>query len=133
MCLFGLELNAQNEKIIKQLEFSGNINLTNNGFSFIPLFSLGKPAATINLSVTGKRFSFDPQLRFDLDGMKPWSLLFGWNYKLVKKNRLLLRVGTSFPVYAFTNLNYIRNSEEVNILTPQRFIILNRPELAPFF
>ena len=125
LCLFGLELNAQNEKIIKQLEFSGNINLTNNGFSFIPLFSLGKPATTINLSVTGKRFSFDPQLRFDLDGMKPWSLLFGWNYKLVKKNRLLLRVGTSFPVYAFTNLNYIRNSEEVNILTPQRFIILN--------
>ena len=46
----------------------------------IPLFSL-ENHKTVNLSVTGKRFSFDPQLRFDLDGLKPWSLLFGWNYK----------------------------------------------------
>ena len=57
--------------------------------------------------------------------MRPWSFLFGWNYKLIKKNRFLLRIGTSFPVYAFTSLNYLRNSESVDILTPQRFFILN--------
>ena len=36
----------------------------------------------------------------------------------------MLGVGTSF-VYAFTKLNYTRNFESVDILTPQRFFILN--------
>ena len=52
------------------------------------LFSLGNLATTINLSVGGKRLSFDPQFRFDLDGMRPWSFLFIWHYKLIKKENL---------------------------------------------
>jgi hypothetical protein len=39
-------IQAQDGSNIKELVFSGKINLTNNGFSFIPLFSLGKPAST---------------------------------------------------------------------------------------
>ena len=78
-----LSVNAQDKDSSKTLFFAGNINLTNNGFSFIPLFSLGKPATTVNLSVGGKRLSFDSQLRFDLDGMRPWSFLFGWSNRLI--------------------------------------------------
>ena len=120
---FWLDLSAQDQSDSKKLLFSGKINLTNNGFSFIPLFSLGKPATTVNLSVGGKRFSFDPQFRFDLDGMKPWSFLFIWHYKLIKKERFQVRLGSYFPAYAFTKLDYTRNSRSVQVLTPQRFFI----------
>ena len=85
--LFVNLIEAQDGSNDKEIVISGKINLTNNGFSFIPLFSLGKPATTINLSVGGKRLSFDPQFRFDLDGMRPWSFLFIWHYKLIKKER----------------------------------------------
>ena len=121
--LFANFIEAQDESNEKEIFISGQINLTNNGFSFIPLFSLGKPATTINLSVGGKRLSFDPQFRFDLDGMRPWSFLFIWHYKLIKKERFQLRLGSYFPAYAFTELDYSRNSRSVKILTPQRFFI----------
>ena len=116
-------IQAQDGSNNEELVFSGKINLTNNGFSFIPLFSLGKPATTVNLSVGGKRLSFDPQFRFDLDGMRPWSFLFIWHYKLIKKERFQLRLGSYFPAYAFTKLDYSRNLRSVEILTPQRFFI----------
>ena len=121
--LFVNLIEAQDGSNDKEIVISGKINLTNNGFSFIPLFSLGKPATTINLSVGGKRLSFDPQFRFDLDGMQPWSFLFIWHYKLIKKERFQLRLGSYFPAYAFTELDYSRNSRSVKILTPQRFFI----------
>ena len=121
--LFVNLIEAQDGSNDKEIVISGKINLTNNGFSFIPLFSLGKPATTINLSVGGKRLSFDPQFRFDLDGMRPWSFLFIWHYKLIKKERFQLRLGSYFPAYSFTELDYSRNSRSVKILTPQRFFI----------
>jgi hypothetical protein len=55
--------------------FNGNISITNNGFSSIPTFSLGKPATIADLSIGGKKISFDPQFRFDLNGLKPWSFI----------------------------------------------------------
>ena len=120
-----LSVNAQDKNNSKTLFFAGNINLTNNGFSFIPLFSLGKPATTVNLSVGGKRLSFDSQLRFDLDGMRPWSFLFGWNYRLVQNKKFNLRLGSFFPAYAFNNIEYTIQSININVLTPQRYFIWN--------
>ncbi len=61
--------------------FSGTISVTNNGLSFIPTFSLGKPASIINLSVGSDKFCFEPELRFDLDA-RPWSFLFWFRYKM---------------------------------------------------
>ena len=37
--------------------FSGAVTLTNNGISFIPTFSLGKPAAIFDMSV-GRRLIY---------------------------------------------------------------------------
>jgi hypothetical protein len=53
---------------------NGAVTVTNNGISLIPTFTLGKPAVIFDLSI-GKRVSFDPQLRFALEG-KPWSFVF---------------------------------------------------------
>ena len=60
--------------------FSGAVSVTNNGISFVPTFSLDKPAAIFNLSMGKNRFSFEPDLRFSLAG-KPWSFLFWGRYK----------------------------------------------------
>ncbi len=120
-----ISASAQDKDSSKTLFIAGNINLTNNGFSFIPLFSLGKPATTFNLSLGGKRLSFDSQLRFDLDGMRPWSFLFGWSYRLIQNKKFNVRLGSFFPAYAFNNLEYTRQSNNINVLTPQRYFIWN--------
>jgi hypothetical protein len=66
-----LIVSSQSPEITKlPSHFNGAITVTNNGISFIPTFSLGKPAVIFDFSV-GQRLSFDPQLRFALEG-KPW-------------------------------------------------------------
>ncbi len=44
--------------------FGGAVTITNNGISFIPNFTLGKPAAIFDLSVGKRNLSFEPQFRF---------------------------------------------------------------------
>lgn len=110
------------------IDFRGSVSVTNNGFSFIPTSSLGKPATIIELSVGGKRMSFDPQFRFDLDGLKPWSLIFIWRYKLIQTERFQLKPGIHLPAIAFRT----RTIEETNGLEheevfSQRFLT---PELT---
>lgn len=58
--------------------FNGDVSITNNGFSFVPTFNLGKPAAAFNLYTGTTRFTFEPQFQFDLDGMRPWSFVGFW-------------------------------------------------------
>ena len=50
----------------KITHFSGSVSVTNNGLSLVPTFSLGEPAALVNLSIGGKKFSFEPDMRFAL-------------------------------------------------------------------
>ena len=50
-----------------ELNFKGTVSATNNGFSLVPTFSLGKPAIITSFSVSGKRrFSFEPQFFYSL-------------------------------------------------------------------
>ncbi len=79
--------------------FRGNISVTNNGLSLIPAFSLNRPAAIFELSLGGERLSFDPEMRFALDG-DPWSFILWWRYKLVKSKKFNLHVG-AHPAYIF--------------------------------
>ncbi len=116
LTLFCLSLygsQAQSTDTLKTYHFDGSVEVTNNGFSFIPTFSLGKPATIANFNMGGDRFTFEPQFRFDLDGMRPWSILGFWRYKIIKRETFMLRVGTQFPALAFTyeaaqsgNVNY---------------------------
>jgi len=73
--------------------FSGSISVTNTGLSLVPTFSLGKAAALVNLSIGGKKFSFEPDMRFALEG-RPWSFLFWTRYKLLKTEKFAITVGT---------------------------------------
>ncbi|MEI6274995.1 MAG: hypothetical protein WCP08_03345 [Prolixibacteraceae bacterium] len=94
--LLCLTLNAFSQKTESTgtpMNISGAASVTNNGISFIPTFSLGKPAAIFDLSVGNDRLSFDPQFRFSLEG-KPWSFIFWGRYKLLKDNKFTLNLGT---------------------------------------
>jgi len=71
--------------------FGGAVLLTNNGISLIPTFSLNKPAVLFYLSMGKGRLSFEPDLRFSMEG-KPWSFLFWWRYR-VRADKFLVSIG----------------------------------------
>ncbi len=80
--------------------FGGAVTITTKGISIVPNLTLGKPAVIFDFTV-GKRFSFEPQLRFALEG-KPWSFLFWWRYKLIQTDKFRLSIG-AHPALAFRN------------------------------
>jgi hypothetical protein len=91
----------------KIVNFRGAASITNNGFSFIPAFSLGKPATVFNFNINGgKRFSFEPEFRFALKDGRPWSFIFIWRYKLINQKRFQATVGSHFPSVPFRVLAY---------------------------
>ena len=104
---------------------NGAITATNNGISFIPTFSLGKPAVIFDLSI-GKRLSFDPQFRFALEG-KPWSFLFWWRYKLITNDKFRLTVG-AHPALSFKTLVITTENGTKEFINVQRYLA---GELSP--
>lgn len=113
--------NAQTpETNLRELGVRGNISVTNNGFSNIPSFSLGKPATVINLSAAGKRLSFEPELRFSLEG-KPWSFLFWGRYKVIDTKKYLLGVGLH-PGFNFKTEHSSINNLESDYIVTRRYL-----------
>lgn len=110
--LYSLNVYAQTGK---PFHFNGNISATNNGMSFIPTFTLGKPAAILEFSM-GRRLSFDPQLRFALTG-KPWSFIFWWRYKIINKEKWTVQTG-AHPGFLFKTA-----STTVNGVTRSRMLM----------
>lgn len=92
---------AQEDKTSGISHFSGNVSVTNNGLSLIPAFSLNRPAAIFELSFGGERLSFDPEMRFALDG-QPWWFIFWWRYKIIKSDKFKLHIG-AHPAFIFEN------------------------------
>ncbi|MEZ0541066.1 hypothetical protein [Fibrella arboris] len=78
----------------------GSVSSTTNGIAFVPTFSPGRPPTIFELSVGGKRLSFEPPLRCALDGT-PWSFLFWWRYEVVTANRFRVRTG-AHPALTFS-------------------------------
>ena len=106
--------------------FMGSVSVTNNGLSLIPTFSLGKPASILVLATGNGRFSFEPELRFALEG-KPWSFIFWWRYKLVQKEKFSLRVG-AHPALNFRTQEVVMNGITTKALVTRRFLTT---ELVP--
>jgi hypothetical protein len=109
-------------------QFGGVITATNNGVSIIPSFTLGRPALLVDLSLSGERFSFDPMLRFGMDG-KPWSFVFWGRYKAIKDKRFTLTVG-AHPAFIFQERIVKVNGKEETMFVSQRFLAM---EVAPMY
>jgi hypothetical protein len=79
--------------------FSGAVTVTTKGISTIPNLTLGKPAAIFDLSMGKRNLTFEPQLRFALEG-RPWSFLFWWRYKVLKTEKFHVNIG-AHPALSF--------------------------------
>ena len=120
---------AQDLDSTKRVRYiGGSVNITNNGVSLIPTFSLGKPAALFNLLLGNKKLSFEPELRFSLEG-KPWSFIFWGRYKLINTQRFKLNVG-AHPSFVFKTISINDNGVIKNITQAQQFAAM---ELSPFY
>lgn len=120
-----LQVQAQ-EAGSKQI--GGVITATSNGVSIIPSFTLGRPAVLFDLSLSGKRFSFDPMLRFGMDG-KPWSFVFWGRYKAIKDKPFTLTLG-AHPAFIFAERIVKVNGQEKTMFVSQRFLAM---EVAPMY
>ena len=109
------------------LFFRSAVSITQNGFSFIPSFSLGKPAIIFEPAIGNKRLSFEPQFRFALEG-KPWSLIFIYRYKLINKGRFYMQIGGHIPSLVFSTQSVSRNGVNEDVIVSQRYLAA---ELTP--
>lgn len=107
--------------------FSGSVSVTHNGLSFIPTFSLEKPATLFNLSM-GRKVRFEPELRFGLDG-KPWSFLFWWRYSLLNTAKFNFRLG-AHPAMNFKSQTVTLNGVQQKAIITRRYLA---GEIAPAY
>lgn len=103
------------------LNFSGIVSATNNGFSLVPTFSLGEPAIVTIFNVSGRgRLSFEPEFRYSME-FKPWSLVFIWRYKLVRKEKFQFTLGTHLPALNFISGPVVKNGVAQEAIQARRF------------
>lgn len=105
----------------EKLDVSSTISVMSEGISTVPSLSLGEPAMIYYLSV-GKRFRFEPELRFSLEG-RPWSFLFWFRYDIVENEKFYLRLG-AHPAYSFRTVPALIDeaSESEDIIEARRFL-----------
>ncbi len=108
--------------------FAGGVSVTNKGISTVPNLTLGKPAAIFDMSVGRGKLSFEPQLRFALEG-KPWSFLFWWRYKLLKTDRFQINLG-AHPALAFRRKMITIDDHTQEDMVVRRYLAA---ELAPTY
>lgn len=124
--LLSIRMQAQEGRFLD--DFRGTASITNNGISLVPTFSLEEPALIFDLKFTRKRLSFEPDMRFALEG-KPWTFIFWFRYKAVQKQRFTLRVG-AHPAINFRTVEILRDGQPEELLEARRYLA---GELAPSF
>lgn len=99
----------------------GALSITNNGVSTVPYLSLGKPALIADMSLGKGRFSFDPQLKFNIQDTRPWSFLFWFRYRFIDNEKLRFTLGTH-PAFSFKTRTAVINGVEQEAITVWRFL-----------
>lgn len=118
--------NSDSTEVISH--FSGAISITNKGISTIPSFTLGKPAAELDLWVGKGNLRFEPIIRISLEG-KPWSLIFWWRYKFFENDKSRFRAG-AHPALLFRTITAETNGISQEIIRTYRYLAA---DLAPTF
>lgn len=116
-------------KTIKKTHINGALSVTNNGVSTVPYLSLGKPAFITDMSLSKGRFSFDPQLKFNIPDVRPWSFIFWFRYRFADNEKFKFRVG-AHPAYSFKTRTATINGIEQETITVWRFLA---GEIAPLY
>lgn len=98
---------------------SGLVTVTNKGISTVPSFTLGKPAAILNVSIARNGFAFEPEFRWGLNG-RPWSFLF-WGRYNVDHERFHLIIG-GHPSLNFKTTTVTENQVPREVIVARRFL-----------
>ncbi len=109
--------------------FLAEIEVTNNGISPIPAFSLGEPALIMTSNFGKNRFSVEPMIAISMKNIKPWSVGVFARYNLVEQDYFTLRVGVN-PSVNFQVENYMQDGKEVELIQSRRYF---GAEIAPIF
>jgi hypothetical protein len=109
--------------------FLAEIEVTNNGISPIPAFTLGEPALIATMNFGKKRFSVSPMISLALKNVKPWSVGVWVRYNLVEEDYFTLRVGTN-PSVNFQVSNYLNQGQPIELIESRRYL---GSEIAPIF
>lgn len=113
---------AQSQDSTKNtVRINGTISVTNNGFSFIPAFTLDKPAGVAIVTISKNRWSFQNQTRYALNG-QPWAIAFVSRYKVIDKPQATVTVGMYFPGISFFKTKVIESGTEKQVLQSQQAI-----------
>lgn len=112
-----------------QLSINGSLSVTNNGFSFIPAFTLDKPAGVALITIAKNRWSFQSQTRYALNG-RPWSIAMVTRYKIIDKPKATVTIGAYFPALSFFESKVIENGIEKELLQSQQSV---SPEINASF
>lgn len=105
--------------------FKGNININNNGIDWVPLFSRDKPSLIANFSLGKNRFSINPLIRYELEGLQPWGVDIWWNYKVKQSGKLNFDLGGVLPGVINQNISVIDKNLPKTILQPWVSAIVN--------
>lgn len=124
LVLAGIHSNtvyAQSNKVAasKERYFGGSVGATNNGISLLPTVALHEPAGFLKLNM-GKRFTFEPEFHFSLEG-KPWIVVLWARYKLLGSEKFKFSVGAN-PGILFTSGKILVNGLEDDGITAQRYV-----------
>jgi hypothetical protein len=104
----------------KDFYLKGGVNITNKGISYIPNFSIGKPAIIVELSMGNSKLFFEPQLRFSLKG-EPWAFLFPVKYKIKFTDKFQMIIGVN-PLLNFKTVTYTVNGVSTTDLVNRRYL-----------
>jgi hypothetical protein len=126
--IFSQESSQTINKEKDNIKVKGSFNVTNNGISIIPTFTLGKPAAIVNLSIGTSRLTFEPEFRVSLEG-KPWAFIFWGRYKAYKSDKFSLNIG-AHPALAFKTVPLTKDGVTSDYIISQRYVAT---EVAPTY
>jgi len=116
--MYAQESGSENDRKFLD-DFKGTASITHNGVSLVPSFSLGDPALLFDLKFTKGKLSFEPDMRFSMEG-KPWTMLFWLRYKAIEKEKFSLRLG-AHPGLNFRTVNVIRNGQNEELMESRRY------------
>src|SRR5688572_4773083 len=92
LMLCAQSIAAQKDSIKYKPELSGVITITSNRISQIPAYSLDKPAISAFFYFKMKRFSYEPDINYGLDG-RPWGMGNSFMYLVLDKKKLKFKSG----------------------------------------
>jgi hypothetical protein len=119
--LFGHGLEAQDSsRVAPRTLLLGALTVTSKGIATVPSFTLGKPAAILDIAIVRGGLSFEPQFRMGLDG-KPWAFLFWGRYRLVDRGPLHVTIG-GHPALSFRSSSVTIGGVERDVIVTRRYL-----------